>query len=257
MASFANGQVAASVTGSGPPVWIFHSLLADRGSCVPLAEALSARFTVTLPDLPGFGGSFATPPKLAIVADRMAQAIEESGPPVCIIGNGYGSFVALTLALAKPALVSRLVLAGTGGAFDDAGQEAFRRMAASVGANGLAAVADTAMRRLFSPAFQAANPALMAERRAAFLHMDQAVFTGACGQLAGLDLRGDVGRLAIPLLALAGDQDEATPAAMARELAEIVPGARFTLLPGLAHVPQLQDTDAFVASIEPFLLGGR
>ena len=51
MASFADGRVQATVMGSAPPVWIFHSLLADTGSCLPLARAMSDRFTVTLPGL--------------------------------------------------------------------------------------------------------------------------------------------------------------------------------------------------------------
>ena len=81
------------------------------------------------------------------------------------------------------------------------------------------------------------------------------MFTGACAELAALDLRGEVANLAMPLLAMAGDGDEATPAAMARELASLVPGARFEELPGLAHVPQLQDTPRFVQAVEPFLNG--
>ncbi len=251
MASFANDAVKATVSGSGPAVWIFHSLLADAGSCVPLAEALGDRFTVTLPHLPGFGGS--TAPALEAVADRMAAAIAEAGGPVSIIGNGYGSFVALVLALRHPALVQRLVLAGTGAAFSEPGREAFRGMAAAVTAKGLPAIADVAMRRLFAPAFQEAHPALMSQRRAAFLATDPVVFRGACDALAMLDLRSAVPELRPPLLVLAGEGDEATPPAMARELAGLVPGARFVLLPGLAHVPQLQDTRQFVTAIERFL----
>ncbi|MGI4943721.1 MAG: alpha/beta fold hydrolase [Janthinobacterium lividum] len=253
MASFANGTVEAVVSGSGPAVWIFHSLLADAGSCAPLAQALGDRFTVTLPHLPGFGGSVATAPALDAVADRMAAAVGDAGSPVAIIGNGYGSFVALVLALRHPALVERLVLAGTGAAFDELGRQAFRGMAAAVTDGGLPAIADVAMRRLFASAFQDAHPVLMEHRRDAFLATNPVVFRGACDALAALDLRGAVAALKPPLLALAGEGDEATPPAMARELAALVPGARFALLPGLAHVPQLQDTPQFLAAIEGFL----
>ena len=253
---YAGGTVAASVTGAGPPVWVLHSLLADAGSCTPLAAALSDRHRVTVPDLPGFGGSAGVSQGLEPVADRMAEAIREAGGPVALIGNGYGSFVALTLALRHPALVNRLALAGTGAAFDEPGRAAFRGMAAAAGAKGLAAIADTAMRRLFSPAFQQANPALLAERRERFLATNPAMFTAACHALAALDLRDAVRGLHIPTLVLAGKLDEATPAAMARELAGLLPNARFEELPGLAHVPQLQDTAAFVAVAGGFLRDG-
>ena len=255
MASFAQGQVQATVLGNGSPVWIFHSLLADAGSCMPLAQALSDRYTVTLPHLPGFAGSAVAGPGLPDVADRMAEAIAGDKPPVTIIGNGYGSFVALVLALRHPHLVQKLVLAGTGAVFTEPGRQAFRGMAAAVGSKGLGAIADVAMRRLFAPAFQESNAALMAERRTAFLATDPQVFTGACAELAALDLRGEVANLAMPLLALAGDGDEATPAPMAKELASLVPGARYVELPGLAHVPQLQATQQFLAAITPFMTG--
>lgn len=252
---YAGGTVAAAVTGEGPPVWVFHSLLADAGSCTPLAAALSGSYRVTVPDLPGFGGSAPVEAGLEPAADRLAAAIEEAGSPVAIIGNGYGSFVALTLALRHPALVSRLVLAGTGAAFDEPGRAAFRGMAGAAGSKGLAAIADTAMRRLFSPAFQQANPALLAARRERFLATDSAMFIAACNALASLDISDAVRGLRIPVLVTAGELDEATPPAMARQLAALLPDASFKELPGLAHVPQLQDTAAFVAAVRDALPG--
>lgn len=253
MQHFADRSVEASVSGSGPTVWLFHSLLADAASCAPLAAGLADRFRVVVPNLPGFGGSAAVGPGLEAVADRMADAIRDAGAPAAIIGNGYGSFVALMVGLRHPDLVGRLVLAGTGAAFDEPGRAAFRGMAAAAGAKGLGAIADVAMRRLFAPDFQAAHPELMAERRAGFLATDPAVFTGACAALAGLDLREAVRGLAVPTLILVGDGDEATPPRMAEELAGLVPGAVLKTLPGLAHVPQLQDTGAFLAAVGDFL----
>lgn len=253
---FVDGAVHASVTGAGSSVWLFHSLLADAGSCMPLADALSDRHRVIVPDLPGFGGSARVGVGLESVADRLAAAMREADGPAAVVGNGYGSFVALVLALRYPDVVGRLVLAGTGAAFDDAGRAAFRGMATAAAAKGLGAIADTAMRRLFAPAFQAANPALLAERRERFLATDPGVFTDACGALAELDLREPVRALRTPALILVGEGDEATPPAMARELATLLPDARIVELPGLAHVPQLQDTPAFVAALGGFLTDG-
>jgi 3-oxoadipate enol-lactonase len=241
----ADGQVRLRIVGAGPRIWLFHSLLADAGSCLPLAAEMQATREVIIPDLPGFGGSAATAPALDAVADRMAAALAEVGGPTTLLGNGYGSFVALTLALRHPGLVEQLILVGTGAAFPKAGRAAFRGMAAGVGKGGPSAVADTAMRRLFAPEFQAANPALLAERRAAFLAVDPAVFTGACEALATLDLRDAVARLTLPTLIMVGAQDEATPPPMARELAGLLPHATLRELPGLAHVPQLQDPTGF------------
>jgi len=54
------------------------------------------------------------------------------GEPAVVFGNGYGSFIALMLALRHPALVTRLILAGTGAAFSEPGRAAFRGDGAGV-----------------------------------------------------------------------------------------------------------------------------
>ena len=129
-------------------------------------------------------------------------------------------------------------------------------MAGAAAEKGLAAIADTAMRRLFAPAFQAAHPDLMAERRAAFLRTDVDVFRAACAALAGLDLRARLSKIRAPALVLVGEEDEATPPAMARELAAGLPDARFVTLPDCAHVPQLQAPEMFASEVLAFLRPG-
>jgi len=152
-----------------------------------------------------------------------------------------------------PDLVGRLVLADAGAAFSEPGREAFRGMARGAAAKGLEAIADTAMRRLFAPDFHAANPDLVAERRRIFLESDTAVIIAACEALAALDLRPALAEVRIPVLAVVGEQDEATPLAMSREVVAGLPNATLTILEGLAHVPQLQAPDRFLDAVLPFL----
>lgn len=238
--------------GSGQPIWLFHSLLADAGSCAPLATCLANDFEVFLPDLPGFGGSATCAPALSEVADRMAAAIRIASGPATIFGNGYGGFVALTLAVRHPHLVTRLILAGTAATFPEAGAAQFRAMQAGARAKGLAGIADVAMLRLFPTEVQARLPEIMAERRARFLATDLDVFAGACGELARFDFRANAPTLSVPALLMAGDGDQATPAALAEELSRLMPHARFELLEGCAHLPQLQDPERIAASIVAF-----
>jgi len=258
----AERRVSAEVFGSGGPVlMLFHSLLADRSSFAEVVAPLARQFTVVLPDLPGFGGSPATSGRLDAVADRMAEALRDAcarlggGAAPVVVGNGYGGFVALQMVIRHPGLVGRLVLADAGAAFSEPGREAFRAMARAAEAKGLEAVADTAMRRLFAPDFHAANPALVAERRRRFLAMDRQVFLAACGELAQLDLTQELAGVRLPVQVVVGEQDEATPPPMSRALAAGLPDARLTLLPGCAHVPQLQAPERFLAAVEPFLAG--
>jgi 3-oxoadipate enol-lactonase len=71
--------------------------------------------------------------------------------------------------------------------------------------------------------------------------------------LAALDLAGELTRIQNPTLIVVGAEDQATPPALGRALADRLSNARLTLLPGLGHCPHIQDPDAFVAAIAPFL----
>jgi 3-oxoadipate enol-lactonase len=250
---FAQGTVNAAVSGEGPALFLFHSLLSDRASFDAIAPRLSKTHRVIVPELPGFGGSKAVSGGLAATADRMAEAVKEAGGEAIVLGNGYGGFVALQMAIRHPDIASKFILADCGAAFSEQGRESFRTMAAVSKAKGLAAITDVAMRRLFAPEFQAAHPDLMRDRREAFLKTDPQVLQAACAQLAELDLRPELSKVKMPVLVLVGEHDEATPPPMSHELAALLPDARLKVLAGCAHVPQLQAPEAFLDAIADFL----
>ncbi|MGA2057868.1 MAG: alpha/beta fold hydrolase [Bradyrhizobium sp.] len=252
---FAHSTVNAALSGEGTPLFLFHSLLSDRASFDAIAPELSRSHRVIVPELPGFGSSQAVSGALAAVADRMAEAVRDAaaGQQPIVLGNGYGGFVALQMAIRHPDVASKLILADCGAAFSEAGREAFRNMAAASKARGLAAITDVAMRRLFAPEFQAAHPDLMAGRREAFLKTDPEVLQAACAQLAELDLRPELSKVKMPVLVLVGEHDEATPPPMSHELAALLPNARLKIIPGCAHVPQLQTPKIFLDAIGDFL----
>jgi 3-oxoadipate enol-lactonase len=253
---FAGSTVNAAVSGKGPPpLFLFHSLLSDRASFDAIAPHLSRAFRVIVPELPGFGASQAVSGGLAAVADRMAEMVRDAaaGEDTIVLGNGYGGFVALQMAIRHPGIAAKLVLADCGAAFSEPGRQAFRSMSAAAGAKGLAAITDVAMRRLFAPEFQAQHPDLMQGRREAFLRTDANVFRAACDALASLDLRPEVAKVKVPVLVLVGEHDEATPPPMSHELAGLLPKAHLKIIPGCAHVPQLQAPQAFLEAIGDFL----
>src|SRR3954452_23014165 len=252
---FAGGTVNAAQSGKGAPLFLFHSLLSDRASFDAIVPELSRSYRVIVPERPGFGRSQTAAGGLAAVADRMAEAVKDAagGQDAIVLGNGYGGFVALQMAIRHPAIATRLVLADCGAAFSEAGREAFRNMAVASRAKGLSAITDVAMRRLFAPEFQAAHPDLMRERREAFLRTDPDVFGSACAALAALDLRPQLGQVKVPVLVLVGEHDEATPPPMSHELAAGLPQAALKIIAGCAHVPQLQAPGVFLEAIGDFL----
>lgn len=248
-------KVCMLVGGTGRPLVLFHSLLADRTSFDRIAARIAETHRVIALDLPGFGASDPVDGGLEAVADRIAAALNALpvGEKPILLGNGYGGFVALLTAIRHPKLADRLVLADCGAAFSEPGRAAFRGMSAGADKGGLAAIADVAMRRLFAPEYQALHPELISQRKERFLAVDRGTFHNACEALATLDLRDRLASVRLPVLVLVGEMDEATPPAMSKELAAGLPDAKLVVLPGCAHVPQLQAPDLFLAAIEDFI----
>jgi 3-oxoadipate enol-lactonase len=252
-------RLSCRIEGEGPTIVLLHSLLADSGSFERIVPDLAKSFRVVVPDLPGFGLSLPVEGGLIGTAELLTTAIRKFAPdenPI-LLGNGYGGFVTLQIAIRHPDLARRLIFADCGAKFSEAGREAFRNMAKGAAAKGFEAIADVAMRRLFAPEFQDANPDLMKQRRAAFLRTNPAVFQAACADLAALDLTGALKKIQVPALVMVGEQDEATPVEMSVALAHGLADARLEILPGCAHVPQLQAPEKFLATLLPFIEAAR
>jgi len=241
--------------GRGRNLVLLHSLLSDRSAFDRIAPRLSKERTVWLVNLPGFGASAPAGPTLEDFADRIAQQLQVHGlkGPTDLLGNGFGGFVSVALALGHGGLFDKLVLVDTGGAIPPEGQPAFHAMAARVESGGMEAVLATALQRMFPDDFLASHPAIAEQRKASLRAAKPEYFAAACRALATFDRRAELGTLRHPTLVVVGLRDTATPPALSRELASGIPDARLVDLPHCGHSPHIQDPEGFWQAIKPFL----
>ena len=157
-----------------------------------------------------------------------------SEPTADVLGNGFGGFIASTLAIRHGAQFDRLVLADTGVGFSPEGKQSFYAMAERVRQSGMEAIVDVALKRLFPEDFIAANPDIMAERRNAWSRPIRNFSPKRCHALAALDLTADIGKIRNPTLVVVGERDAATPPEMARTLAKALPKADLIEMPDAA-----------------------
>ena len=242
-------------SGAGPDLLLLHSLLTDASVFERVLPALATRHRVTCMNLPGFGAS--APRTLASVADwadHVAEALDALELPKStdVFGNGFGAFVTLSLAIRHGARIGRVLVADVVPAFPDAARAPFRTMAVKVRESGMPAVLDTAIGRMFPPEFQARSPEVVAERKRRLAMVDPGCFAQACLGLAELDLRPRLPSIRNRTLVMCGALDQTTPPALAREVAQAIPGATYRELAGSGHCPMLEQPEALVAEMAAF-----
>jgi 3-oxoadipate enol-lactonase len=236
--------------GHGPDLLLIHSLLTERSVFDLVLPQVASRYRVTRINLPGFGKS---PPvvlhSVAGHADHIARVMDELDLPkdTTVFGNGFGAFVALELAIRHGKRFGRLIVADALAAFPEPARVPFRGMAERVSKHGMAAVLDTAIGRMFPQKFAEKNPDVIAARKAALAMVDPQCFARACLALASMDLSDKAKGIKNLTLVLCGALDQTTPPALARALAEKIPGARYEEIADSGHCPMLEQP-AFLAS---------
>src|SRR6266446_7017861 len=244
--------------GRGPALLLLHSLLTEMSVFDRILPPLIRAHRVTCLNLPGFGAS--DPVELNSVgehADHVARVMDalSLAPKTDVFGNGFGAFVALEVAIRHGARIGRLMVADTAPGFPEAAKAPFRGMAEKVRATGISAILDTAIGRMFPPAFQAAHPEVVAARTAALAPTNALCFARACEALAALDLRPHLARIRNPTLVMCGVLDQTTTPALAREVASAIPGAVYRDIEDSGHCPMLEQPEVLVSMIEWFTSG--
>lgn len=234
----------------GLPVLFANSLGTDLrlwDPVLPLLPGIRAlRFDKRGHGLSDPGG----PAGIADYAQDAAALIEAvAGGPVAVVGLSIGGMIAQSLAHDRPDLVRAAVLSNTAPKMGAAELWAARIQA--VRAGGLAALAEGIMERWFSPAFRA-QPQVAPWRNMVIATRPEGYIT-ACEALAAADLTAATASLRLPALVIAGADDAASPPDLVRQTAELIPGARFAVIPGAGHLPCVEAPEAYAALILPFL----
>ncbi len=186
-------------------------------------------------------------PVLAL-SSSLGTTTEMWGPQVAL-----GGMVAAFVAARHPERVDGLVLACTAAALPPA--TAWHERAAAVRAGGTSPLAESLFGRWFTEPFRAAHPEVL-DRVATMLGSCSAEgYAGCCEAIAGMDLHRDLGAIRAPTLVVGGALDPVCPPATILDLATGIPGAGVVVVPGAAHLANLEQPERFNAAILDHLAG--
>lgn len=242
------------------PVLLFiHGFPLDRSMWRHQLAALS-RWECLAPDLRGAGtadvpaapedysmGSYAADLVRELDARRIKSAV------VC--GLSMGGYIAFELLRQYPKRVRALILCNTkAGADTPEAKRARDELAAKARAQGAKAVAGELIPKLLSRAAHDRQPQVVRE---VMELIERQPVAGIVGALHALRERPDstplLGQIRIPVLVVAGEDDQITPAAGMQEMARAIPRAQFALIPDAGHLTPLEQPMTVSSALADFL----
>ncbi|GGK90402.1 bifunctional 3-oxoadipate enol-lactonase/4-carboxymuconolactone decarboxylase PcaDC [Nocardia jinanensis] len=233
-------QATGPATGA-PTVVLLGSLGSHRSMWEPQVAALTTGHEVVTVDLRGHGESSAPTGDYTVAelaADVLALLDRLDRDTVHLVGLSLGGAVAQHIAAYTPSRVHTLTLLCTAAKFGT--PQGWLDRAATVRADGTAAIADAVVDRWFTAGLAERDPGLIARSRAMVAATPDDGYAACCTALAHWDGRPDLARITAPTLVIAGAQDPA-----------ITPGDMRSLADGIANsVLHVLDPAAHLASIE-------
>ena len=268
-------QVHYKIYGSGQPVMILlHGFGASIYSWREVTAPLGQKGTVIAYDRPAFGlterpmpGSwkgespYSAQANVKLLFGLMdALKIEKA----ILVGNSAGGTVAVQAALQNPARVSGLVLVDA--AIYAAGGTRFGLMASVINTPQMDRIGPYLARTLASDQgtefLRSAwhdpskiTDAITAGYRKPFgvENWDIALWEFTKAGSGNEDLASHLKELKLPVLVIAGDDDQIIPTEQSVQLGKDIPGAQTMIIPACGHVPHEERPQEFLQAVETFL----
>ncbi|MGJ8602921.1 MAG: alpha/beta fold hydrolase [Marivita sp.] len=240
--------------GTATPLLIVHGLYGSGRNWGVIAKRLSDRGPVIAVDQRNHGDSFwADSHSYEDMADDLAQVIASHGGAVDVVGHSMGGKAAMVLALTRPELVSRLIVADIAPVTYTHSQTQFIDAMRAVdlskvekrsdAAEQLAAhVDDPTLQAFFTQSLDVAHKRWKLNLNALATEMPQV--------LGFPDITGQFDK---PTLFLSGAQSDYVTPAYRPTIKGLFPAARFAKIPRAGHWLHAEKPREFEASVRAFL----
>ncbi len=231
--------------GEGEALFLLHGFGANKDHFVRVAEGLTGRYRVILPDHIGFGESTADaslPHDAAAQAERLAILARTLGiERYHVGGSSMGGHISMLWAAQQPEAVQSLWLLNPGGVWSGPKSEMRQRIEATgkvvLIARTPAEYKDLLDAVVFKPVpVPPAMIEVMAAPRIASADLETQIFF----ELGKEGVEAKVDGLKTPTLVVWGKEDRIIHAGCGEVLTKLMPNAQLVLLDEIGHVPALE-----------------
>jgi len=233
--------------GQGPVLLLLHGLFGALSNWQGVVQEFASSYRVVIPLLPVYDMPLTQAGVPGLVA-YVEGFIAAAGLPATftVLGNSLGGHIALVYSLKNPARVSRMVLTGSSGLFEDSMGGSFPKR------GNYAYVQERVGYTFYDPAV--ATKELIDE-----------VFTitnsnAKCLRIIAIarsaqrhNLSKELSKVKVPVLLVWGLNDTITPPPVAHEFATLLPQAELRFLDHCGHAPMMERPAGFNAYLTQFL----
>lgn len=250
----AAGKIGFAEQGSGgTPIVFLHGVGSDKSVWQPQLDHFGRSRGAVAFDYPGYGESDPAPEgttrddyAAAILSAMEALNIDRAH----ICGLSLGGVIAIAMHALSPRRCASLILADTFAVHPDGRGIYDRSVTAS---SDLRALAEGRVDLLLA---QPADPAIRSEVVETMARIDPPAYRIGAEAVWLADQRDRARAIDVPTLVLCGTEDRVTPPELSRELAELVPGARYEQIERSGHLTNFEQPAEFNRNVEEFISNG-
>lgn len=245
-------HIAETGPKDGPALVFANSLGTDLRLWDQVVPLLPKELRIIRYDKRGHGLSALPKPPYsmgALVRDAEALLDAINVKESLFVGLSIGGMIAQGLAAKRPDLIRAMVLSNTGAKI--ATREIWDERIAWLRRAGLEDMAEGILGRWFSRAFHKTEEIQL--WRAMLVRTPADGYAGCAAAISGTDFYSSTAALRLPVLGIAGDEDDSTPPDLVRETTDLVPGSQFALIRGAGHLPCVEKPEEYARLLCDFI----
>ncbi|MDP6493135.1 MAG: alpha/beta fold hydrolase, partial [Acidimicrobiales bacterium] len=253
-------EVAHTVTGEGPPLYLVHGIGSRRTTWDALLPALSEHFTCVAYDLRGHGDSPVPPVPYSLdelVDDLEALRVRLGHERIHVMGHSLGGQIGPAYARAHPARTSSVVLLSTAAGRTVGDSAGVKGVVAAMRDQGVEAVLTTLVDRWYTDGFIAAHPEVIEHRIEQVLGTPEDVFLSVFDVYASTEMLAWLPQVGCPCLVLTGEFDGACNPRLNAVIDDALPESELVVLPALKHSVLVEGPERVLPPVLDFLLRHR
>jgi 3-oxoadipate enol-lactonase len=157
--------------------------------------------------------------------------------------------VAQSLVIRHPAMALNALFVDTTAWYGEDAPKVWSERARQAREQGLSSLAEFQFTRWFTEEFRAAHPEVCQRLLERFVRNDIDNYVRTCRSMGIFDARDGLSRIQVPVVVLVGEDDQATPLAMAEDIHDRVAGSRLEVIPRCKHLSAVERPDLVAAAI--------